>query len=151
LEGGRAYIDVTGRDDADDLVLPGIKDEEEESNVARAEEKSLSGKMLTATIKDADGVCVCVFFLGIIERGTVRKGKGQFTHLHKEGVNKGKVRSYEGEFEDGMFHGKGISWDASGCNYHREFRRGLGGTRDGRTKESGPATSATASVYADRC
>jgi hypothetical protein len=84
------------------------------------EDSSSSGKLLTTSIRDADGVV----FVGKVKEGNLRKGKGVFTHFHEEGDNAGKVSVYEGEFEDGFFHGNGVSKDASGCRFQGTFRRG---------------------------
>ena len=126
------FIDMAtnGGDGEDSDLFGGVKDEEgmEYFNVARApprretedDDSTASGKLLTTSIRDADGVV----FVGRIEHGNLRKGKGVFTHLHKDGENKGKVSVYEGEFENGLFQGTGISRDASGCVYEGDFLRG---------------------------
>lgn len=44
--------------------------------------------------------------------------------MHTESENAGKVSEYKGEFEDGMFHGTGMSKDVSGCVYEGDFYRG---------------------------
>lgn len=77
-------------------------------------------KLLTTSIRDADGLD----YVGKIEQGNEKKGRGVFTHLHEEGENAGKISVYEGEFLNGMVHGKGVSKDASGCVYEGQFVRG---------------------------
>lgn len=81
---------------------------------------SSSKEPLTTSIRDADGV----IFTGRVEQGTLQKGRGVFTHVHTESENAGKVSEYKGEFEDGMFHGTGMSKDVSGCVYEGDFYRG---------------------------
>ena len=81
---------------------------------------SSSTESSTTSIRDADGV----IFAGRVEQGTLKKGRGVFSHVHTEGENVGKVSVYKGEFEDGMFHGTGMSKDASGCVYEGDFFRG---------------------------
>jgi hypothetical protein len=81
---------------------------------------SSSKEPLTTSIRDADGV----IFTGRVEQGTLQKGRRVFTHVHTESENAGKVSEYKGEFEDGMFHGTGMSNDVSGCVYEGDFYRG---------------------------
>jgi len=125
---GAGVLDITSTN-CDDSEEYGMKTAAEYSeypvNGPRApcggyEEASSPGKLLTTSIRDSDGVV----FVGRVEEGTLRKGKGVFTHLHTEGENAGKVSVYEGEFEDSLFHGNGTSTDASGCIYEGQFLRG---------------------------
>jgi hypothetical protein len=78
--------------------------------------RTISPPRLTHKIKDADGL----EFFGTILEGTPEQGRGKF--FHGEGS---KLMIYEGEFQNGYFHGQGISQDhGAGCCYEGEFLRG---------------------------
>jgi hypothetical protein len=78
--------------------------------------RMISPLKMTHKIQDADGL----EFFGTILEGTREQGRGKF--CYGEGS---KLMIYEGEFQNGYFHGQGISQDhGAGCSYEGEFLRG---------------------------